>query len=78
MKNAKTTISGILAIALPILTMLYKLLNGEPLTAADFAILTTSLPNGIGLLYAKDATTPTTTVSQKMEPVGPATIEKTL
>lgn len=74
MKNAKTTISGILAIALPILTMIYKLLNGEPLTAADIGILSTSIPNGVGLIYAKDAHTPETTIVQPMTQSGPTKI----
>jgi hypothetical protein len=78
MKNAKTTIAGVLTVVLPILGLLLKWLQGEPITAADLTIVSTAATSGTGLWFAKDATTPTTTVSQKVEAVGPATIEKTL
>jgi hypothetical protein len=78
MKNAKTTIAGILTIVLPILGMLLKWLNGDPITASDFAMLSASASSGTGLWFAKDAATPSTTVTQKVDPVGPVTISKTL
>lgn len=78
MSNAKTTIAGVLTIALPILGLLLKWMNGEPITAADLTIVSTAATSGTGLWFAKDATTPTTTVTQHVTPVGPASIAKTL
>lgn len=78
MKNAKTTIAGILTIALPILGLLLKWLNGDPITASDMAMVSAATTSGTGLWFAKDAQTVETTIVQPMKPGGPTTIEKTL
>ena len=78
MKNAKTTIAGILTIALPILGMLLKWLQGEPITGSDLAMISAATTSGTGLWFAKDSATAETTVSQKVQAVGPMTVEKTL
>jgi hypothetical protein len=77
-KNAKTTIAGILTIALPILSLLLKFLNGEPITGADLVMVSTAGSTGAGLLYARDAATVETTIVQPLKPSGPVTIEKTV
>jgi hypothetical protein len=78
MQNAKTTIAGVLTILLPILGVLLKWLQGEPITSTDVAMISAAATSGTGLWFAKDSSTPTTTVSQQVTAVGPATIEKTL
>lgn len=67
MKNWKTTTSGILTIILPILGMLLKWLNGEPITNSDLAILSAAATSGTGLWFARDA-----------QPVSTLTVNKTL
>jgi hypothetical protein len=78
MKNAKTTIAGILTILLPVLAVVAKWLNGDPITSTDLAMLSASASSGTGLWFAKDAHTTETTVSQQIQAVGPMTVEKTL
>lgn len=78
MKNAKTTIAGVLTVLLPILGVLLKWLQGEPISSTDIAMISASATSGTGLWFAKDSATPETTLTQQVQPVGPMTVEKTL
>lgn len=64
MKNVQTTISGILTILIPILTMLLKLFNGQELDTTDVGFTGTAITAGTGLWCARDAKTPETIVER--------------
>lgn len=78
MKNALTTISGILAFVIPILNIVYKMLNGGSIGAEDISLLGLGTAAGHGLYQARDARTVETTIVQPMKQSGPTTIEKTI
>lgn len=77
MKNWKTTTTGVIGIVMAVLGVVSKLLNGQPIDGSDMAVIGAVISTGVGLFNAKDATTPTTTVTQDVQAVGPMTVEKT-
>jgi hypothetical protein len=78
MKNWKTTVGGIISGALVVLALVQKLLNGEPITYAEITAAAAIFSNASALLFARDAATIETTISQPMKPSGPAKIETTV
>ena len=58
MNNRKTTLAGIGAILVAVGSALKALFDGDPSTNFDLTTTVTALSAGIGLILAKDASTP--------------------
>jgi hypothetical protein len=58
MKNWKTTLAGIGAILVAVGAALKALFDGDPSTNIDMATTVSAITAGVGLILAKDATTP--------------------
>lgn len=76
MRNWKTTTSGIVGLLMAALGIATKLLNGEALGGEDMAVLGGLITTAIGLIHAKDATTPTIVEKLVVTPAGPTVVEK--
>lgn len=58
MKNWKTTLAGIGAILVAVGAALKALFDGDPATNIDMATTISAVTAGVGLIMAKDASTP--------------------
>ena len=72
-KSWKTTLSGILSIALSVGHAAYSMINGQQV---DFTTLIDAIMAGIGLLAAKDSAVTGGTISQPTVANPPTLIEK--
>jgi predicted Co/Zn/Cd cation transporter (cation efflux family) len=55
-KNPKTTIAGWLTFAVALLSAAQAVLDGDPTTTPDWAIVLGALTTALGLMFSKDST----------------------
>ena len=55
MKNWKTTVAGLIAAAVAILTGIKAAIDNDPATIPDYGTIVATITTAIGLLFSRDA-----------------------